>query len=58
MGIERKNLKIDYKERMATAIHETGHTLASYYTDGPEHIYKVIVNPRGGSLGTVLILLL
>lgn len=55
MGIERRNLKIDFKERMATAIHEVGHTLAAYYTDGPEHIYKVTINPRGGSLGAVTV---
>lgn len=55
MGIERKSLKIDDQEKICTAIHETGHTLATYYMEGPEHLYKVTINPRGGSLGAVLI---
>ncbi len=53
MGVERGSLKIEEKEKMNTAIHETGHTLATFYTDGPEHIYKVTIVPRGGSLGAV-----
>jgi len=53
MGVERGTLKIEDKEKMATAFHETGHTLATFYTDGPENIYKVTIVPRGSSLGAV-----
>lgn len=56
MGIERKNLAIDATEFRNTAIHETGHVLAAYYTADPSKIYKVTINPRGESLGAVLLI--
>lgn len=31
MGIERKSLSMDEKERLHTAIHEAGHALICYY---------------------------
>jgi len=51
MGIERKKLSISEKERLNTAIHEAGHTVACYYTDHANKLYKATVVARGGSLG-------
>ena len=51
MGIERKKLSISEKERLNTAIHEAGHTVACYYTDHANKLYKATIVARGGSLG-------
>ena len=32
MGIERKKLSMSDKERLNTAIHESGHAIVGYYT--------------------------
>jgi cell division protease FtsH len=32
MGIERKNLSMEEKDRLNTAIHESGHIIACYFT--------------------------
>lgn len=51
MGIERKNLSMTEKERLNTSIHECGHAIAGYFTEGANKIYKATVVARGGSLG-------
>lgn len=51
MGIERKSLSMDEKERLHTAIHEAGHALAAYYTPHANELYKATIVSRGGSLG-------
>lgn len=51
MGIERKNLSMTEKERLQTAIHEAGHAVACYYTEGAKNLYKATIVARGGSLG-------
>lgn len=51
MGIERKALSVTEKERLNTAIHEAGHTVACYYTDHANKLYKATIVARGGSLG-------
>jgi len=51
MGIERKSLSMDEKERLHTAIHEAGHALAAYYTPDAMELYKASIVSRGGSLG-------
>lgn len=51
MGIERKSLSMDEKERLHTAIHEAGHALAAYYTPDANQLYKATIVSRGGSLG-------
>lgn len=53
MGIERKKLSMSDKERLHTAIHEAGHALASYYTQGSMELYKATIVARGSSLGAV-----
>ena len=51
MGIERKSLTIEEKERLKTAIHESGHAIACYFTPGAKKLYKATIVSRGGSLG-------
>lgn len=51
MGIERKKLSQTEKERLNTAIHEAGHTVACYHTEHASKLYKATIVARGGSLG-------
>lgn len=51
MGIERKKLSITEKERLNTAIHEAGHTVACFFTPNANKLYKATIVARGGSLG-------
>lgn len=51
MGIERKKLSMSDKERLNTAIHESGHAIVGYYTQGSKKLYKATIVARGGSLG-------
>lgn len=51
MGIERKKLSMSEKERLNTAIHEAGHTVACYFTESANKLYKATIVARGGSLG-------
>ena len=56
MGIERKNLTMSEKDRINTAIHEAGHTVTCYFTEGAQHLYKATIVARGGSLGATYML--
>ena len=51
MGIERKSLSTTEKERLNTAIHEAGHTIAGFFTPKAMKIYKATIVARGSSLG-------
>mmetsp|Transcript_19098 Transcript_19098/g.32572 ORF Transcript_19098/g.32572 Transcript_19098/m.32572 type:complete len:358 (+) Transcript_19098:685-1758(+) len=51
MGIERKKLSMTEKDRLNTAIHESGHAVACYFTEGAKKLYKATIVARGGSLG-------
>lgn len=51
MGIERKKLSMSEKERLNTAIHEAGHTVACFFTQSANKLYKATIVARGGSLG-------
>lgn len=51
MGIERKSLKQTDKERLHTAIHESGHALVCYYNPMAAQLYKATIVSRGPSLG-------
>ena len=53
MGIERKKLSMSDKDRLNTAIHESGHAIACYFTPGANKLYKATIVARGGSLGAV-----
>jgi ATP-dependent metalloprotease len=51
MGIERKKLSMSDKDRLLTAIHESGHAVACYFTPGAKKLYKATIVARGSSLG-------
>lgn len=51
MGVGRKNMFLTDKDKLLTAYHEGGHTLAALYTQGATPIHKVTILPRGGALG-------
>lgn len=51
MGIERKRLSVTEKERLCTAFHEAGHTVACFLTPNHNKLYKATIVARGGSLG-------
>jgi ATP-dependent metalloprotease len=51
MGIERKKLSMTEKDRLNTAIHESGHAIACFFTPGARKLYKATIVARGGSLG-------
>lgn len=51
IGIGRKSLVIDPKEKLMTAYHEGGHTLMNLLTDSAIELHKVTILPRGSSLG-------
>jgi ATP-dependent Zn protease len=56
MGVERKKLSVTEKERLCTAIHESGHAVACYYTVGAQKLYKATIVARGGSLGATFMM--
>lgn len=56
MGIERKKLTMSEKDRLNTAIHEAGHAVACYYTEGAKNLYKATIVARGGALGATFML--
>jgi ATP-dependent metalloprotease len=51
MGIERKSLSQTDRERLHTAIHESGHALVCYYNPMAMQLYKATIVSRGPSLG-------
>ena len=53
MGIERKSLSMSEKDRLATAIHESGHSVTCYFNKHANKLYKATIVARGGSLGAV-----
>lgn len=53
MGIERKKLSMKEKDRLATAIHESGHALIGFLNPDANDLYKATIVARGGALGVV-----
>lgn len=56
MGIERKKLSMTEKDRLNTAIHESGHALVCYFTPGARKLYKATIVARGGALGATFMM--
>ena len=56
MGIERKKLSMSEKDRLNTAIHESGHAITGYFNKNAMDLYKATIVARGGALGVVSIL--
>jgi cell division protease FtsH len=55
MGTVR-TLAIQPEEKHRLAVHEAGHTAATFYSPGADPLYKVTIIPRGRSLGSTHIL--
>ena len=51
MGTGKKNMHVTEKDKLLTAYHEGGHTLANLLTRGTMSLHKVTILPRGGALG-------
>lgn len=51
MGIGKKNMHFLQKDKLHTAYHEGGHTLANLYTAHTNPLHKVTILPRGQALG-------
>ena len=56
MGIERKSLSIGNRQRLNTAIHEAGHVLSCFYTEGSQKLYKATIVSRGANKGATFTL--
>ncbi|KAJ2784784.1 hypothetical protein H4R18_000911 [Coemansia javaensis] len=54
MGSERKSAVITPENKLLTAYHEGGHTIAAMYTPGALPLHKVTVMPRGHALGVTV----
>ncbi len=55
VGLEKKNRKINEKEKRIVAYHESGHALMAELTEGATRVTKVSIIPRGlGALGYTL----
>lgn len=51
MGVGKKNMHILAKDKLLTAYHEGGHTLANLLTQHTYPLHKVTILPRGSALG-------
>lgn len=56
IGIERKSAVISEKSRRLTAIHESGHALASILGGSNDPLHKISIIPRGQALGVTVYL--
>jgi cell division protease FtsH len=51
MGTERRSLIISEEEKRATAFHEAGHALVTFFLPNADPLHKVTIIPRGRALG-------
>lgn len=56
IGAERRSMIMQEDEKKATAYHEAGHALVSFYLEGTDPIHKITIIPRGQSLGSTTFL--
>ncbi len=54
MGAERRSIVMPEKERMNTAYHESGHTVAAKLLPNTDPVHKVTIIPRGRALGVTM----
>jgi cell division protease FtsH len=54
-GTEKKGKVLSIKEKRRVAVHESGHALVGYFTEGADPVQKISIVPRGqGALGYTL----
>ena len=51
MGIGRKNLMVNEKDKLSPAYHEGGHALTALLTKNANELRKLTILPRGPALG-------
>ena len=51
MGVERKSMLLNEKERRISAVHESGHALIAKLVPHADPVHKVTIVPRGMALG-------
>ncbi|KAF3977908.1 MAG: ATP-dependent zinc metalloprotease FtsH [Methylococcales symbiont of Iophon sp. n. MRB-2018] len=56
MGVERKSMVMDEKEKKMTAYHEAGHAIVGKIVPEHDPVYKVSIMPRGRALGVTMFL--
>ena len=56
MGVERKSMVMNEKERRMTAYHEAGHAIVGWMVPEHDPVYKVSIMPRGRALGVTMYL--
>nr|WP_127471770.1 ATP-dependent zinc metalloprotease FtsH [Thiomicrorhabdus aquaedulcis] len=56
MGVERKSMVMNEKERRMTAYHEAGHAIVGFIVPEHDPVYKVSIMPRGRALGVTMYL--
>ncbi len=56
MGVERKSMVMNEKERKMTAYHEAGHAIVGWLVPDHDPVYKVSIMPRGRALGVTMYL--
>ncbi len=54
MGIEKKGLVMNEREREIVVYHEAGHVIAAKMTPGSDPVHKVTIIPRGRALGVTM----
>jgi cell division protease FtsH len=56
MGVERRSMVMDEKEKKMTAYHEAGHAIVGRLVPDHDPVYKVSIMPRGRALGVTMFL--
>jgi len=56
MGVERRSLAMNEKEKTLTAYHEAGHAIVGLSVEEHDPVYKVTIIPRSRALGVTLFL--
>lgn len=51
LGLERKNVVINEKDRRVTAYHEAGHAITAKLLPDTDPVHKITIIPRGQALG-------
>lgn len=51
LGLERKNIVINEKDRRVTAYHEAGHAITAKLLPDTDPVHKISIIPRGQALG-------
>ena len=54
MGVERKTMVMNEKERKNTAYHESGHAIVAKILPNTDPVHKVTIIPRGRALGVTM----